>query len=612
MLRRLTWDTVLITAQLGSVGPCSGQIAVGSNVQVSSARPRVVHDEVTVAADPNTAGRLLACVQAYPAERFQPFALAYASTDAGRTWAPVIDLSEKPSADLNRPRFVDVDCTFSSDGSAYFVAHASIPPDGGPPEAWVFRSPDGGGTWLPRTVVSNVADRPFIVCDRTGGPYHGRVYLSHATEIPSLDSLRSLAGIALRVSIDGGKTYGLVTERVPTPGVEPAFVYPLYGVVLSDGALVVPVVNLSSPDSLTGSLKILRSTDGGATLSPALLATELQLAESLTERSPLPGVAVDPGSTAFRDRLYIVWADRRSGRSEIWFTSSHDEGKTWTTPRVISDDQPRSDGHGPDNFRPAIAVSPSGVVGVSWYDRRNNSDNAGYFVRFRASLDGGETWLPSVRVSEQPQRFDQREQWSFWDVSDHGSTANLMVRRLPRTYFNGDHAGIAADADGVFHPVWVDNRTGISQVWTAPVSVRGTVGAHGGGELAHLADVSSKVALEVVRTVLDRATNTLTVTARLRNESADTIRGPVKVRALSLSSEFGNLTARNAENHRPRDGAVWDFSPELADGRLLPGSSSGEQRLEFALKNLRPFRQGSLVREGVVAMIALILAGTDR
>ena len=39
----------------------------------------------------------------------------------------------------------------------------------------------------------------------------------------------------------------------------------------------------------------------------------------------------------------------------------------------------------------------------------------------------------------------------------------------------GDTAGLGADASGVFHPVWIDNHTGVPQVWTASVAVRGTV-----------------------------------------------------------------------------------------------------------------------------------------
>src|SRR5262249_21704553 len=66
------------------------------------------------------------------------------------------------------------------------------------------------------------------------------------------------------------------------------------------------------------------------------------------------------------------------------------------------------------------------------------------------SLDGGVTWLPSVRVS---------------------THANLREEGDSR-FNGGGTSGLAADADGVFHPVWIDNRAGIHQMWTATVTVR--------------------------------------------------------------------------------------------------------------------------------------------
>jgi len=37
----------------------------------------------------------------------------------------------------------------------------------------------------------------------------------------------------------------------------------------------------------------------------------------------------------------------------------------------------------------------------------------------------------------------------------------------------GHTAGLAADANGIFHPLWIDGRTGINQVFTADVTVTG-------------------------------------------------------------------------------------------------------------------------------------------
>ena len=53
--------------------------------------------------------------------------------------------------------------------------------------------------------------------------------------------------------------------------------------------------------------------------------------------SYIPMIAVDPGSSAFKDRLYVVWADERSGQLEIMLSYSTDGGRTWSRPRRVSD-----------------------------------------------------------------------------------------------------------------------------------------------------------------------------------------------------------------------------------------------------------------------------------
>ena len=44
-----------------------------------------------------------------------------------------------------------------------------------------------------------------------------------------------------------------------------------------------------------------------------------------------------------------------------------------------------------------------------------------------------------------------------------------MVERFPR---GGDYIGLTAAADGSFHPVWIDGRNGIFQVYTARIEAR--------------------------------------------------------------------------------------------------------------------------------------------
>src|SRR5262249_28643602 len=63
----------------------------------------------------------------------------------------------------------------------------------------------------------------------------------------------------------------------------------------------------------------------------------------------------------------------------------------------------------------------------------------------------GATWLPGVQVTDVASKGDP----SFKAKAD----------------WLADTTGLAADASGVFHPVWIDKRTGVRQVFTATVTV---------------------------------------------------------------------------------------------------------------------------------------------
>ena len=155
----------------------------------------------------------------------------------------------------------------------------------------------------------------------------------------------------------------------------------------------------SAPD-LDGVLGVMRSSDEGKTLQPMAPIADVYY----DWRVPAivdGGAGRRPKRRAVSGRLYAVWPDARfDRRTQILLASSSDEGRTWSAPRVVSDDGPALRmGDRPNHFMPMVAVNRGGIVAVSWYDRRDNPDNLGYWPRFSASLDGGATWLPSVRVS---------------------------------------------------------------------------------------------------------------------------------------------------------------------------------------------------------------------
>jgi hypothetical protein len=288
------------------------------------------------------------------------------------------------------------------------------------------RSRDNGKTW-DRTTLLPLNDRPFLVTDGSGGERDGLIACFAAGTQP-----------LVAVSRDGGESFSAWKPLLNT-GMPHGMGN---GVRLSDGTLVV------SYGMLPAATTVARSTDGGQSYREAT-----NVAEFRPGGIGLPGLAADPASPAYKDRLYLVWPNRTPIGQRVWLARSQDRGETWSKPVLLGERSGEVEAAKRyESFLPAVAVNKTGVVGVVWYDSRDlPSKRRAWNIRFCASLDGGETWLPSVRATDRESLFDEG-------------------LKLPSAW-PGDTAGLVADADGVFHAAWVDNRTRVRQIWTAAIRV---------------------------------------------------------------------------------------------------------------------------------------------
>jgi hypothetical protein len=236
---------------------------------------------------------------------------------------------------------------------------------------------------------------------------------------------------------------------------------------------------------------------------------------------------------------------------------------------------------------------------VMWYDRTAHADNIGWDARFAASLDGGRTFLPSVKVSEQGTTFGHGGEYSGLGNSvarvkpEDGSGINLSVSLNTFTFLGGDTNGLVAAANGLFYPVWVDNRTGVPQIWTAPVSVSRTA------TTAFGTDVTDKVMVDVVEKFFDVRTSLLTTVVRLRNTSDQPLRGPFRVHLRDVSSQLGTMQAAAGQD------AQWLFT----DSSLAPGAQSAPRTWQFVFSNQQPFRSGNRYRLGLLDVSLQVLSG---
>src|SRR5581483_8185741 len=217
--------------------------------------------------------------------------------------------------------------------------------------------------------------------------------------------------IFLNYSDDGGQTFSDPALLESDDNGKLVITEP---VVLSDGTLLVTYYQyflpLSDKKNEHQPLYVLRSADGGETFAKAEKIGDVgvsgwrYLRRDFRSAFTLPIFTADTSPTSkYRDHLYTVWDDAREGRANIWLSMSTDKGRTWSKPRALNDNPPPAEG-GPPDFRmtPVVAVNKDGVVGVAWYDRRDDPTRRCWKQYFTASTDGGATFIPNAAISSAP------------------------------------------------------------------------------------------------------------------------------------------------------------------------------------------------------------------
>jgi hypothetical protein len=161
----------------------------------------------------------------------------------------------------------------------------------------------------------------------------------------------------------------------------------------------------------------------------------------------LPSIAVDTTNGPRHGWLYIVTGQKDLSPAgtdpDIILNRSTDGGLTWSPGiRVNQDDL----NNGKTQYFPAIEVDLFGGVNIIYYDDRNTTpDSAGVWLS--RSMDGGDTW-------------------SEFELTDHHFKPT-PIGGLGQGY-QGDNIDLTSTETKLW-PVWMDNSSGIYQVWTTPV-----------------------------------------------------------------------------------------------------------------------------------------------
>jgi hypothetical protein len=461
--------------------------------------------------------------------------VAYASSDGGATWSETLRANQGYMTG-------DPVAAFGPDGDAYFAVLPLHRP--GPNETLVYRSKDDGKTW------DEPVRLPFLDREAAAADAAGRLYIQGTD--PGRNGAKR--AFTLLTSTDHGRTFSSPARfEVDGPAV------PLIAgnaVIAPDGAMFTVFAQFGSEpgarERVSGNIRVTGTVDHGASLIPPVTVGPFQSGTAFS----VPGIAIDTSNGPFRGRLYATWVTARQGRTCIVVSHSEDRGRSWSEPVVINDD-PAGQQPAPEHTMPVIAANTKGVVGVLWYDRREFRGVAGFRVRFAASLDGGHTFLPSVPVSEQPYSLSDHPLVLTSQERPQKGAISIDIRLAQFAPRAGDTAGLAADANGVFHPLWIDNRTGVPQAWTAPVTV------------SDLIEITGRVSVSLHDLHSAEGARRLSAKLRLKNTSPQPISPPIVVHVVASGADFGAV--------RP-DVVTWRL-----DETLMPGEMSQDHDVTLDL-----------------------------
>lgn len=338
------------------------------------------------------------------------------SRDSGRTWRsgllPSLTVASRPRGQF--PSASDPSVAYDAAHGLWLIATLGISAND---SAVLVSSSRDGAHWnapiaamrKPNDPDGIVLDKEWIACDNgVASPFHGHCYLSYS----DLERVR----LVTQTSVDGAQTW---SPAVSSPdgagrrGIKGRFAPAPQPVALPNGTLLVPLYD--------DELSVVRSTDGGASFSPAIrIAPSLFSISASLRAGPFPSAEVGADGT-----VMMAWSDcaarPRCAGNDLVFSKSAD-GLTWTPPRTIplGPGNHVIDGLAADPMRP-------GRVAVAYY-----TESAGKLdVRLVWSSDGGTTWAPPVRLSPERMPYGRIAFSKGVMVGDYISTSFAGGRAVP-------------------------------------------------------------------------------------------------------------------------------------------------------------------------------------
>lgn len=374
--------------------------------------------------------------------RFLPFFVSegvYVSMDGGLTWS---------GSDTCKGEYINFhggDPSISIDKNGRFIlTRLGRTPFVG---LFVHYSNDSGKTWSFQNIINDHdLERSVLVSDvYPSSPFYGRTYSVWVRFNPPY-------ALYFSFSDDGGITWSQPRQiNNPTQRCAGGDI-----AIGKNGEVYITwaVVSSISPFS-EQFIGFAISMDGGNTWQVTEKAFQVNgiqgmLAEKQNIRvNGLPRIAIDKSGNERDGWIYIITAEKNYGAAgndpDIILHKSTDKGQSWSGPIRVNQDEFNN---GKIQYFPAITIDKFGGLNILYYDDRlTTSDSTGVFLS--RSTDGGITFKDFL-------------------ISDHNFKP-IAIGGLGQGY-QGDL--IALTSVGRFLiPIWMDNSTGIYQLWTTRVDL---------------------------------------------------------------------------------------------------------------------------------------------
>ena len=422
LLRRKLWGCFTICILLAW--------PTAADVMINADPPGDVQNEIRIAVNPTNPLNLVTAYNDRPGGTLPTTLGVSFSNDGGATWTDrqlgVPNNPNPPFGSLNV--IFDPFISAAPSGDFYAGYVATEPVGGGTSGLFIERSVDGGATWSGPTTISldspalgpvdptyRFNDRPHSTTDTTG-----RTHVAWIKDVgvnqPTSDIHYSVSGPPGPPMI--GNPTGLnftspVTVNDFPGGVDMANAPSVSSHPNGTTYIAWIDVNVQSMDAASGTIFIDSTTippgpgpfpppafGVDATVAvidplPRHLSTSLGVADGARAGS-YPVIVVDPVDPSSQT-VYLAFAAENAGGDEgdIFFTKTTDGGTSWTTPLRVNDDATTF-----DQMHPAIALKNDGTIDIIWYDKRNSVNDDAWDVYFASSTDGGNSFLPNLRVSD--------------------------------------------------------------------------------------------------------------------------------------------------------------------------------------------------------------------